>query len=164
MHKAVKIQAGFTLVEILVAVSIFGLAFTGIAAVVNTVVNSAALIQNNYIASGLAQEAIELTRNLRDNDWHAGLAWGSSLPDGTRSLQYNSLSLGGNQANYLKKDANGLYQYDSGTDTGFKRSVLISTPTDQGGKEKKLEVTITWMERRVAKTLTVEDHLFNWNQ
>ena len=61
--------AGFTLVEILVSLSIFSIALTAIFYLLTSNLKEASLIENNFIASGLVQEGMEVVRNIRDRDW-----------------------------------------------------------------------------------------------
>ncbi|MBI2063345.1 MAG: type II secretion system protein [Candidatus Yanofskybacteria bacterium] len=156
-------QSGFTLVEILIAVFIFGLAFTAITFILTTNSRSATSIKNNFIASGLAQEGIEVVRNIRDRDWFLGNSFGTSIPDGTYRVQWDSQALLTLDSNpNLKSDpATGLFSYDSGGDTLFKRT--IDVVTEVTGVEKSIVVDVTWTERGSApKSVSAEDHLFNW--
>src|SRR3989344_9269694 len=97
-------QAGFTLVETLVAVMILGLGLMATYSVINANLNSASLVRENYIATGLAQEGIEVIRNLRDTEWLTGVAFGTIITDGAWSVQYDSGALGNQAGEYLKKD------------------------------------------------------------
>ncbi len=124
---------------------------------------SASAIRDNFIASGLAQEGIEVARNIRDRDWFLGNAFGALIPDGAYRVQWNSQALIALAPDpYLKKDGvSGMFSYDTGNDVTFKRTVNISTIT--ANIEKKVVVTISWTARGgVTKTLSAEDHLFNW--
>jgi len=161
--KSSRANAGFTLIEILVAIFLFGLAFAATTSILTTNNRSAAAIRNNFVASGLAQEGIEVVRNIRDRDWFLGNSFGASIPDGIYRVQWDSqvlLALGGNPN--LKRDAdNGIFSYDDGNDSMFKRKIDISTPV--ANVEKKIIVDVTWIERGGAvKSVSAEEHLFNW--
>ena len=104
-----------------------------------------------------------MARNLRDKDWFLGNAFGASIPDGTYRVQWDSqvlIALDGNPN--LKKDAaTGIYSYDLGNDTIFKRTIEINTVV--AGVEKKVVTNVTWVERGgAAKSVSAESHLFNW--
>ncbi len=150
---------GFTIVELLATLLIlFGVIqiFTS----VTEDVNSSALVKDNLVAANLVQEGIEVVRNIRDKDWFLGGGFGSSLPDGTWLVQWNSSALAAVGANPpLKKDNSGIFSYDSGTDTVFRRTITVSTISAQ---EKKIVSTVTWNFRGSAKAISAEDHLFNW--
>lgn len=155
---------GFTLVEVLVAVFILGVALTATSYLIIVNIQNANAIRNNIIASGLLQEGVEIVRNIRDRDWHLGNSFGASVPDGTWRNQWDSLSLlpGLGFDFPLKRDpASGLYGYDTGTDTFFHRTLEIYTIVP--GVEKRVDVTVSWVERGgVTKSLRAETHLYNW--
>ncbi len=157
-----KDQQGFTLIEVLVALFILTTALTGIVVVITSNSSDAELIKNSYIASGLVQEGVEVVRNIRDSDWHAGNEFGTSLPEGDYTVEWNSRSLtplAGKQS--LKLDTgNHTYNYSSGIPTIFQRTVSITTVSPD---EKKVEVTVAWSIRGVPRTIQAEDHLFNWH-
>lgn len=158
-----KTNSGFTLIEILITIFIFSIAFTATSFILTANLRGASAIRNNFIASGLAQEGMEVARNIRDRDWFLGNSFGASIPDGTYRVQWNSQALIALSANpNLKKDsANGVISYDTGNDMIFKRTVDISTVV--AGIEKKIVVTISWTERGGApKSLSAEKHLYNW--
>ncbi len=155
-----KLKNGFSIVEAIVAIFILSIALS---ATMRTLVqnsNDANLVNNSFIASGLAQEGMEVVRNLRDNEWSLNAAWGSIVLDGIWSVQWDSMSLEANSNVFLKKDNNGFYNYSSGTDTLFKRRIVISSPGP--GIEKKIVTTVSWIERGNPKILVVEEHLYNW--
>lgn len=151
---------GFTLVEVLVSVFILSVALGAITFILTVNNNIGNLVRDNYIANNLVQEGMEVTRNIRDRDWFLGNAFGASLPNGTWQVQWDSTALSANSGSFLKIDGSGFYNYTSGTDTPFKRTVTISS--GQSADEKAVVVTITWQERGVNKMLSAEDHLFNW--
>ena len=103
--QGLKPENGFTLVEILIAIFLFSLAITATTFILLTNNKSAIAIRNNFIASGLAQEGIEVVRNLRDQDWFSGNPFGASLPDGTHRVQWDSQALIVGGDFYLKKDS-----------------------------------------------------------
>lgn len=153
---------GFTLVETLVALLILSTGIMGIFVLISRDLSIASLIKNELIASHLTQEGIEVVRNLRDSDWHAERTFGFSIPDGTWIIQWNSSSLMALGSNPVlnKEGASGIYSYDSGTPTLFKRKITISTAS--GGEEKIITVRIEWVERGVNKLVQAEKHLYNW--
>ncbi len=61
-----KQKSGFTIVETLVALSIFSVAVIALMTVTITGSNGTSYVKNKLTASYLAQEGIELVRNLRD--------------------------------------------------------------------------------------------------
>ena len=162
-----KPDSGFTLIELLVSIFIFGVALSAIVYVLTINSNTANLVKNSYVASGLAQEGIEVVRNLRDSDWLAGRPYGgfgntAEFADGGYRVQWNSQILMSSLDTFLKKDAaTGIYSYDAGTDTIFKRAIQLTTMNP--GIEKRIVVTVSWTDRgNISRSVSAEEHLFNW--
>ncbi|MBI2669719.1 MAG: prepilin-type N-terminal cleavage/methylation domain-containing protein [Candidatus Yanofskybacteria bacterium] len=158
-----KIKNGFTLIEVLIAIFLFGLASTATTFILTMNNRSATAIKNNFIASGLAQEGFEVVRNLRDQDWFLGGPFGSSIPDGTYRIQWDSQALIdlGSNPNLKRDPGSGIFSYDMGSDTIFKRTIEIDTVV--ADVEKKIVVDVVWIERGGAsKSISAEEHLFNW--
>lgn len=160
-HFLKKNGAGFTLIEAIVSLLIFSVSLTAIFYLLTNNLREASLIKNNFIASGLVQEGMEAVRNIRDNDWYLGNPFGTTIPDGSYRVQWNSqtlLSLAPDP--YLKKySGTGLFSYDIGDDTIFKRTVAINTVSSE---EKRVTVTVTWKEGKRDRSVSAEDHLYNW--
>ena len=157
-------QKGFTLVETLVALFILSIAVTGALAVITYNLQSATMIKNTFIANGLVQEGMEITRNLRDSDWLALRSFGSfggsaRINDGTYRAQWNDTSIHRNGYDVLYVDSKGLYNYEAGEPTMFSRGIGITKISEQ---EIKIFVQVLWKERNLDKSVSAEVHLFNW--
>ena len=166
MKRNTKYQKGFTIVELMVAILILSTALTASTGMFVLNNASANLIRNSYIASGLAQEGIELARNLRDSDWFASRPFGSFgdalgvAVDGDYNVQWNDPQLRVFSDTALNMNqATGIFSYDAGALTPFKRKITITTVS---AVEKKVVVTVSWDQKGAAKSLTAEEHLFNW--
>ena len=61
-----RAQAGFTLLETMVAIMLFVIALSALLALVRDSVTSAAYTRNEVVATYLAQEGIDYIRNIRD--------------------------------------------------------------------------------------------------
>ena len=122
--------------------------------------STASIIQNNLIAANLSQEGVEVIRALRDANWFNGLSFDAGIADGIYRIEWNSnalISLGSNPP--LKINA-GLYNYSSGTDTKFKRTVTI---TKINSEELRIISDVTWTERgNRTRDVKTESHLFDW--
>lgn len=158
-----KFNKGFTLVEVLVALALLTVALVPSFIQATNATLLSATIRSSLISADLAQEGIEVVRAMRDANLFAGNPFDMSLDAcaGGCRVQWNStaiLPLGGNPP--LKLDTtSGMYQYDTGTDSQFSRTVTI---TQVSPVQLVISSTVTWRERGIAKTFTVESHLFNW--
>lgn len=159
-------RAGFTLVEALVALTLLTVGLIPAFRQASDAVALAGSIRNSLIASNLAQEGAEVVRGIRDANWFAGLPFNDKL-DACGSgctVQYDSDGpvVASFMATALKFDANtGLYQYGSGTDTLFTRTVFVS---DESDHHLKVRVVVEWRERTGQKTVELEYHLYDWVQ
>ncbi len=158
-----KNGAGFTLLEVLVALSVL---IMGLLASVSLLTKTSSLntvISDRLIASHLAQEGIELVRNLISNNILAGKIWNSGLSanDDGYQIDYNDGRLYDfNERPFqpLKFDGS-LYSYDSGQPTKFKRKIRIFY---ENNDEMVVQSIVTWQSHRIKGdiTLTVEDHFY----
>jgi len=63
-------------------------------------------------------------------------------------------------SNPVLKKNNGLYNYSTGTDTIFRRTVTISK---LNSGELVVVSSVTWTERgNISRTVSAESHLFDW--
>lgn len=69
-------KAGFTLIESIVAIGIFTVGISVAINLINSVlINAGTRTRDKIIAGYLAQEGIEVMRNIRDNNWASGADW-----------------------------------------------------------------------------------------
>lgn len=72
-------KKGFTLMEVIVAISILVIGLLGVFFVVQNITFSSQINSSKLTAAYLAQEGIEMVRNKRDSNWLAGVSWDSNL-------------------------------------------------------------------------------------
>jgi len=169
--------AGFTLIEVIVAIAIILTTIVGLSSLSSFSISSLETAKSKVIAVNLAQEGVEIVRNMRDSNWliYRDLIdqgqpqlWLTGLDPGTYQAQYDSLTLTPiTSPTILYKDSNGFYQYGTTpTPTPFKRRILIDQIPDplNPGQVNEIKITseITWSEKGKNNTITVEDHLYNW--
>lgn len=88
--KIIKNNLGISLLEVIVAMTIITIGLVGVLSLVIQNVEAQYIDKNILMASGLAQEGLELVRNVRDTNWLApGNAWKQGLTgDGTYTIDY----------------------------------------------------------------------------
>ncbi len=151
---------GFTLIEALVALVILTMALGPALVLSSNISSTASVIQNNLIAANLSQEGVEVIRALRDANWYNGLSFNNGLANGIYRIEWNSNTLIPLGANPFLKINAGLYNYSSGIDTSFKRTITI---TQINSEELRIISDVTWTERgNRARDVKAESHLFNW--
>lgn len=158
-------ETGFGLVEVLMAIFIIFTTLVGIMTLLTRTILSSAVSSSKMVATNLAQEGIEVVRNIRDletdsSNWDN---WYESISGTTDYLvQYNDSDLRVYQDIPLNfESATGRYGYDFGTATAFayKRKITLQKISDT---EIKVTAQMDWTEHGQAQTLTVEDRLWNW--
>lgn len=155
---------GFTLIEFSIAVFLISVAVVGSFAVLQQVILSNSLSSSKIVASYLAQEGIEIVRNIRDTQWllyGEDVNWNSIFAacGSGCELDYDEENAPvAATGRYLKIGGNGFYNYESGTMTKFKRKVIIVI----SGDKYEVTVEVTWEERGRTHTITVREDLYNW--
>jgi len=150
---------GFSLIGIIVSIFIISVGLVGILGLANTSLKGAGLSKARLIASGLAQEGVEVVKNIRKSnlEWDD---WYNSVVNGDYRIQYNSAALMSFSETPLNLDTtSGLYQYDSGGNTTFYRKITLTKISDH---EVKVVVEIKWLLKGGQHVLIVEDRLWNW--
>lgn len=72
--------AGFTLIETLVAISIFAFAITGLISITARGVFDMSFVKNKFTAGYLSLEGAEMVRNIRDTAATQNIAWSTVFP------------------------------------------------------------------------------------
>ena len=169
-----KKQKAFTLVEVLIAVSILTIGILSGFILITKVLYNTAVIQDRLTASFLEQEGIELTRQVRDSNFlqimdGESVEWNNRLEDGSYTIESKagseqSVTLvsvdPGEAPNFFYDNDTKIYNYNTtGEPTTFNREIKITTINDD---EIRVESIMKWKTRTIDFNLTIEDHLFNW--
>ncbi len=135
-----KKSKGFSLIEVLIAISILLVGVLSAFALVSRSLASVPVIQDRLVASFLAQEKLEGVRKVRDSNFLKILHdievddWASGIVDQEDNFDLNNVT--------------------------FTRKIVV-TPIDPD-VHLKVECTVSWKTRGHPYSFTAEDHLFNW--
>ena len=173
-HKVNKSLEGFTLLEVIVSVFMVTVGLLGVMSLLQRTISSVSLSSSRLTAGYLAQEGIEIIRNVRDTNWLQARTASSTWDEGLINCggagivaDYNH-SYGPNQLDsvfpcysdqFLNVDSNGFYGYSSGTQTKFKRKILI---TAVDSDTQNVLVQISWTEKGASFAVSVRENLYNW--
>lgn len=172
-------EKGFSLLETVVALGILVVGIGGAVGLVAQSLSSIEAIKNKVIAANLAEEGIEVVRNLRDENWLNDVHWrgeggGIALNvDTDYRVQYNATALINFSDTPLQVNSAGYYGYNGqtfngqtfsgGSDTVFKRKITLSTVTKADGTQvMKVVSRVDWTEKGRARSISIEDWLYNW--
>jgi type II secretory pathway pseudopilin PulG len=168
-----KNLGGFTLIEVIIAIFLITVGMVGVLIAIQQVFPSIRIVSSQLTAVYLAQEGIEIVRNIRDTnwlnplnpDWNEGIfvcggAWSCNC-----YADYNDSSLTCfGEPPPLKIDGDS-YNYDSGTPTSFVREIMVASTTDSEGMPMlKTEVLVTWQVGGKNYQASTTEYLYNWLQ
>jgi len=157
----------------MVAVSILTIGFLGIVGLLSRALALNRVVADNYTATYLAAEGIEITKNIVDGNIVQGQPWnsGGGVSNCTGSVEsgidgceadLNSLALQSYTGQPLDFDpADRIYDYGGGSvPTSFRRRIVV---TLLGQNEIKVESQVTWTTLGGGTSeVVLEDHFFNW--
>jgi len=157
---------GQLLIEAMVGLSIAMLGLLGIVSLISHSASLNRVVSNQFIATYLASEGIEITKNIIDNNiiqsnpWNSGLTTAGSFNVDYKSSNLQDVPFDENRA-LLFDSATGLYSYyQKGDPTPFIRMIKIKPI---GSDEIKVNSVVSWTDRGGAKfSVDLEDHFFNW--
>jgi prepilin-type N-terminal cleavage/methylation domain-containing protein len=158
-------RSGFTLLEVVFAIFILSLSGFASFTLIESALVPASLNRSNLTAYYLAQEGVELVRNIRDNNWLEGNDWREGLNVGDWEIDYNDSALSAYIGRYLYiDDGTNLFSYiesPSGGDelTKFKRKIIISELADD---IIQVSVVVEWSERGTERDTTIINQLTEW--
>ncbi len=162
---------GFTLIETLVAISILVVAVAAPLTLASQSLFAALYAKDQTTAFYLAQEAVEMVRNKRDQnllaylndgttDWLAGIPTDSALhvdvPNDTMVACVGDCL----DTKLLHNDS--FYNHEAGEATRFSRSVRV-TPNEELEGEATITVMVQWQTGSFQeRTFTLEERIYNW--
>jgi Tfp pilus assembly protein PilV len=136
-----QFNKGFTLVETLVAISIFTMSIIALMSVLASGISNTNYAKTKITASYLAQEGIEYARNKRDT-----------------SVLYDTISAQNGWNIFLTPSFSITYP---SPDPSFTR-VLLKTIIN--ADQVKISSTVSWMQGSGLYQITFSENLFNWIQ
>lgn len=158
-------KGGFTLIEIIFAIFLFTTGILGVYAAIQQTIIASSISTSKLKAAYLAQEGIEIVRNIRDTNWledrTATTLWDDGLNVGDWEAGYNDSGLSSYAGNLLNLESGGntMYGYNSGASTPFTRKITIIS----GGTDiLKVSVDVSWTERGRIHNVVVQENLYNW--
>ncbi len=165
--KRCKENLGFSILEVIIAIAIIMIGMTGVLSLVIQNGQVQTVNRDNLIASHLAQEGIELYRNLRDEEWLVPGTWDPSSDVKIRLYFDGSVinvvtGLTGIDDNNAKLmiDGQGFYSHAGTEYSGFRRIVDVDIIS---AEETKVTSIVAWEIRGKEYQYSIDTIFFNWN-
>lgn len=134
----IKSQAGFSVAEAVIAAAVLTVFISGIATALVTINRNTQTSGHKQQAVMLAEEALEASRNIRDNGF-------SNLVDGSYGLATTT-----NQWNFSgSSDQVGI----------FTRQTTVSTIA---ANQKQISSTVSWQDASLSRSVSLSEYLTNW--
>ena len=158
---------GFSLIEVITSIFILTVGVGGAFSLIYQTLSAVYSVRSELTDSFLAQEGIEVVKNLRDNAWLESRAatstsWLSNLSEvgGDYELDYSTQYLSqADNSTYMKIDSSGLMNYSSGDLTTFIRSVSLSNVSTS---TVNVVITVEWQAGGKSHTLEIVEDITNW--
>lgn len=180
-----KFKKGFTLAELLITISIITIGLLGIAFIAQRGVRYIYTAYNQLTAAYLAQEGVEIIKNIRDGNYLELLrggssAWDEGIGDDCASdvccyeveigmlgvedpllTKRNEGVCNFSNLRFLRYDSS-VYNYSSGSRTLFKRGIEIKKVSGNPDT-KEITVKVFWEEKGKVKAFyPLKEKIFNW--
>ena len=169
----IKNGAGFTLIEVIVAIFIITVGVGGTVTLINQTISFTQITSSKLVATYLVQEGIEIVKNIRDSNfleihktgtgnWTDDLDGCSPSDNKFCEGDYAGSSLTSYdvpfEGNFLEIGGLGFYNYGSGIETPFKRKITITPGIDI----LEVLVEVIWEERGRTHIVTIQEDLYKW--
>lgn len=166
-----KATKGFSLIELMVCVLIISIGLIGVLSLVMQNIQAQSINKNALIASQLAQEGIELVRNVRDSNWLiTDNDWDEDIvSDGSYAIDYRGrdyiINTSESVGEKLYINTNGYYTHDSvgNSSTIFSRLISVNkVEITSTSTYLDIKSTVQWKERGSDHNYVAEVYLYDW--
>lgn len=162
-----RVPRGFTLIETLVAIAILMISIAGPLVIASKALNAALYAKDQSAATFLAQEEMEIIKNIRDNNLFAGASWdngGLSLCAGS-GAKCDFVVINGGQSSICPSAGCQLYASGDGYDhdstgsvTPFSRHFYL---VPVGANEYQAVAVVSWYEGTIPNVVSVSSEFVN---
>ncbi len=163
------------MIEMIITIAVLSFGVLAIYELFFPIVNYTHTVTQRFVASNLAQEGLEIVRNIRDNNFIAtasdsSVRWDRGLLECSTGCQldYKTGTAQQSHANnlaaydpdtFLSVNQDGLYGYDAGTTTPFTRDVVIQQISSD---VLKVTSTVYWSYNGQQYSFATDEYLYNW--
>ena len=170
---------GFTVIEVMVSILIFSSPLIALMGIAGKGISATQAVSSETTAHYLAQEGLEVVRNVRDTNFVSGGAWDAGLSSCTQntpcqvsyqgtnapilsapcSAVSNNPALKGCLVNQL---TDGFFTDSAGNPSGFYREVYIGHSSATNPDEYLATSIVSWEQKNVPRSVVLETLLTKW--
>lgn len=162
---------GFTLLETIIAIVIIEVGIIALTSLGVSTLKQGRYIINETIAANLAQEGLELVRNIRDtntiaenNPWDKGInninrgiiSYDNPVLNNISGAPADPIACGNSCLIY--KNTNGFYTHSGGTKTKFYRMIKV----DHQFNKDTITCQVGWIDYGKQHLITTITKLYDW--
>ena len=171
-YKVNNKKRGFTIIELILTIAVLAFGVIGIYNVFSSFVSLNSNLYSKFTAAYLAQEGVEIVKNIRDRNFVNSTSWSNGLlicnfgcqadyKAGTLVSGSNNQLQSYDPNKFLKLDSEGFYSYDGSADSIFKRKITIIE--DPAPDVLKVDVSVTWDFNGQSFNFNTVEYIYNWH-
>jgi len=167
MYKKNNKEQGFTLLEVIIATFLLTVGIGGAFLLSARITQSSSLPESRLVATYLAQECLEVARNIRDTNYlristGAGGNWDDNLTGCAAGCEcvYSESTLLPYLDRFLSLDtASSVFNYGIGNATPYKRRISV---IPNGSDQVEVVVEVLWDEKGKSYAVTAATEFYDW--
>lgn len=167
-------KTGFSLIEVVIGIAVITLIITAAAEITRSSIRMGSITSNELIANHLAEEGLEIVRNIRDSNWLRNQRWDTGLEDGDYTIEETSEE---NVPPFklTRKEESALALLASESGNNYVRTIHIAhkqvvvsqanaTDDEVTSDVITIDSTVTYPSRPERKSMTLSTTLTDWKQ
>lgn len=148
-------SAGFALIEVIISLVVLSAVLAGATGLIWSAATAVERNQDRLTATYLAQECMELARNVRDSAWRHHLPWDCAFEEFPTPEQCDTLS------QPIKAMRNGEHLLPLfGEASKFSRTMT----TTKNGEERAITCEVSWPRRSGTEHIFLDEILTDWRK
>lgn len=155
---------GFTLIETIIAVSVIGLVITATAQLTQSSLSLGRTTTSRFVAFHIAEEGLEIARNMRDSNWLQNRAWRRGLDDGTYAIIENASPAGGAGRFSLQKISAGDSVPEIVLQDGQRFSRVIEITSSSETEAMRITSMVHYSQNGGQKEVSLTQELTDWKK
>lgn len=161
--KLLERKSGFTMAETLIAIAVTTMVITAAFELTNSSIKTGGIALQKFAAYHLAEEGLEIIRNMRDSNWMQNRAWNHNLAPGIYEIGTTTNGYPWQLISQNNEDFADASEFTVGSATTYKRLIVIENSDDEGEK-MRVESRVKYLERAAWKTVNMSAEFTDWKK